>query len=150
MAGSVNKWIGIGNLGKDVETKFMPSGEPVASFSIACTETWKDKNGEKVEKTEWVNVVAFRKLAEICAQHLKKGAKIYVEGKLSTSSYEKNGEKRYSTKVIIDHMVMLGGGNGNGGNGGAKQQAPRAASSDQYSQTSPDNEGSYETSEIPF
>ena len=106
---SVNKWIGIGNLGRDPEVRYMPSGKAVASFSIACSESWKDKTtGEKQERTEWVNISCFDKLAEICGQYLKKGSQVYVEGKLKTDKYQKDGQDHYSTKVIISDMRMLG------------------------------------------
>lgn len=106
---SVNKWIGIGHLGKDPEVRYMPSGKSVANFSIACSESWKDKNtGEKQERTEWVNLTAFDKLGEICGKYLKKGAQIYVEGRLQTDKYDKDGQTHYSTKVIISDMKMLG------------------------------------------
>ena len=105
----LNKVELIGNLGRDPEVKYMPSGDAVASFSIACTESWKDKNGEKQERTEWVRISAFRRLAEICGEYLKKGSQVYIEGKLHTSEFEKDGVKRYSTEVIADEMKMLGG-----------------------------------------
>jgi single-strand DNA-binding protein len=105
----VNKWIGIGNLGKDPEVRSMPNGKSVASFSIACSESWKDKNtGEKVEKTEWVNCTAFEKLADIIGQYLKKGKQVYIEGRLQTDKYEKDGQTKYSTKVVVSDMKMLG------------------------------------------
>ena len=107
---SVNKWIGIGNLTKDPETRYMASGDAVTSVSIACNESWKDKNGQKQERAEFVNLVFFRKLAEVAAKYLKKGAPIYVEGKLQTDKYtDKQGVERYTTKVVVDQMQMLGG-----------------------------------------
>ena len=106
---SVNKWIGIGNLGKDPEVRHTTSGKAVASFSIACSESWKDKTtGEKQERTEWVNCTAFDKLGEICEKYLKKGSQVYVEGRLQTDKYQKDGQDRYSTKVVINDMKMLG------------------------------------------
>jgi len=111
MAKSLNKVMLIGNLGKDVETKLLPNGDAVCNFSIACSESWKDKNtGEKVEKTEWINVVAFRKLAEICDKWLSKGSKVYVEGKYQTRKWtDKDNNDRWSTEVLIHDMQMLGG-----------------------------------------
>jgi len=110
MAKSLNKVMLIGNLGKDPESKFLPNGDAVCNFSIACGESWKDKNtGEKVEKTEWINIVAFRKLAEICGKWLTKGSKVYVEGKYQTRKWEKDGVTHYSTEVLIHDMQMLGG-----------------------------------------
>lgn len=108
MPKSLNKCAFIGNLGQDPEIKFMNNGGAVCNLSIACTETWKNKDtGAKEEKTEWIRLVAFRKLAEICGEYLKKGNRIYVEGKFTTDKYDKNGVDTYATKVIIDDMIML-------------------------------------------
>ena len=104
---SLNKVIAIGNLGRDPEMKYMPNGDAVCNFSIACTESWK-KDGEKVEKTEWISCVVYRKLAEICGQYLKKGSQVYIEGKMQTRQWEKDGVKRYTTEVIVSEMKMLG------------------------------------------
>jgi single-strand DNA-binding protein len=105
---AVNKFIGIGNLGRDPEMRVMPSdGKYVTNISIAITESYKDKEGKKQEVTEWVNVVFFGKLAEIAGQYLKKGSKVYVEGKLKTEKYQKDGQDRYITKVIANSMQML-------------------------------------------
>jgi single-strand DNA-binding protein len=108
---SVNKVILIGNLGRDPETRYMQNGDCVTNFSIATSEKWIDKqSGEKNEKTEWHNIVAFRKLGEICGQYLKKGSSIYCEGKLNTQKYTgKDGIEKYQTKITIDSMQMLGG-----------------------------------------
>jgi single-strand DNA-binding protein len=109
----VNKVIILGNLGRDPETRYMPSGDAVTTFSVATSESWKDKNtGEKRESTEWHNCVAFRRLGEIAGTYLKKGSKIYLEGKLKTETYEKDGAKRYSTKIIVDQLQMLGSRDG--------------------------------------
>ncbi|MBI4547876.1 MAG: single-stranded DNA-binding protein [Ignavibacteriae bacterium] len=110
MAGrSLNKVILIGNLGKDPELSYIPSGVAVAKFSIATNERWKDQDGNLQERTEWHNIVAWRKLAEICGQYLKKGSKIYVEGKLQTRSWDdKNtGVKRYTTEIVANDLIML-------------------------------------------
>lgn len=105
---AVNKFIGIGNLGRDPEMRVMPSdGKYVTNISIAITESYKDKDGKKQEVTEWVNVVFFGKLAEIAGQYLKKGSKVYIEGKLKTEKYQKDGQDRYITKVIANSMQML-------------------------------------------
>lgn len=105
---AVNKFIGIGNLGRDPEMRVMPNdGKYVTNISIAITESYKDKEGKKQEITEWVNVVFFGKLAEIAGQYLKKGSKVYIEGKLKTEKYQKDGQDRYSTKVIANSMQML-------------------------------------------
>lgn len=111
MAKSLNKCQFIGNLGKDPETRYAPSGDAICNFSIACSDGYKDKNtGEQVDKTEWVNVVAFRKLAEICDKWLKKGSKVYVEGKMQTRKWQdKEGNDRWSTEILLDNMLMLGG-----------------------------------------
>jgi single-strand DNA-binding protein len=106
---AVNKWHGIGNLGKDPEMRFMPDGKAVANISIAITEKYKDKSGEQKEVTEWVNVAFFGKLAEIVGQYLHKGSQVYVEGKLRTEKYQKDGQDRYITKIIGESMQMVGG-----------------------------------------
>ena len=104
---AVNKFIGIGNLGKDPEMRFMPDGKAVTNFSIAISEKYKDKTGESKEVTEWVNVAYFGKLAEIAGEYLKKGSKVYVEGKMKTEKYSKDGVDRYTTKIIGEKMEML-------------------------------------------
>ena len=108
---SVNKWIGIGNLGADPESRVTASGEAVCNISIACTETWRDKaTGEKKEMTEWVRVGFFGKLAEIAGQYLRKGSQVYIEGSLRTRKWQdKNGQDRYITEIRGDVMKMLGG-----------------------------------------
>ena len=108
---SVNKVILIGNLGRDPELKSLPSGQPVANFSIATSEKWKDKStGETKEQTEWHNIIMFGKLAEIAGQYLKKGSSIFVEGRLQTRKWQdKNGQDRYTTEIIANEMKMLGG-----------------------------------------
>jgi single-strand DNA-binding protein len=113
---SVNKVILVGNLGRDPETRYMPDGGAVTNVSIATTETWKDKtSGEKQEKTEWHRVAFFGKLAEIAGEYLKKGSQVYVEGRLQTREWEKDGVKRYTTEIIADRMQMLGSRQGMGG-----------------------------------
>lgn len=103
----VNKVILVGTLGKDPETKFMPSGNQVTSFSVATSESWKDKSGEKQEVTEWHNITMFGKVAEIAEKYLKKGSKVYLEGKIKTEKYQKDGVDKYITKIICDQMQML-------------------------------------------
>jgi single-strand DNA-binding protein len=108
MANSVNKVILVGRLGKDPEVKYTQAGVPVARFTLATDESWKDQSGEKQQRTEWHNIVAWRKLAEICGQYLNKGKLIYLEGRLQTRSWEdKEGNKRYTTEIQADNMVML-------------------------------------------
>ncbi len=118
MSKSVNKVILIGNLGKDPEVKYTPSGVPVAKFSIATNERFKDKAGEWQDRTEWHNIVAWQRLAEIIGEYVKKGSKIYIEGKLQTSSWEdkQSGEKKYRTEIVAQELVLLGGrGEGDSG-----------------------------------
>lgn len=103
---SVNKCFFIGRLGKDPEIKFLESGNAVCKFSIAITEKWT-KDGEKKEHTEWVNIEAWGKLAEIAAEYLKKGSKCFVEGKLKTDKYEKEGQTHYSTKIVASNIQFL-------------------------------------------
>ncbi len=134
---SVNKVIIVGNLGRDPETRYLPSGEAVTNISVATTETWKDKaSGEKKEATEWHRVAFFGKLAEISGEYLKKGSQVYVEGRLRTRKYQdkETGKDRYSTEIIGDRMQMLGSRAGAGeprgeshGDSGAKGEAKPAA-----------------------
>lgn len=105
----VNKWIGIGRLTKDVDVRNTQSGTEIANFTIACNEKWFDKSsGEKKEKTEFVRIVTFGKLAETCARYLTKGKQVYIEGKLQTSSYEKDGVTHYATDIIAEKIQFLG------------------------------------------
>ena len=110
MANDLNQCNFIGRLGKDVDMRYMPSGEAVASFSLAVGSQWKDKQGEKQESTEWVNVTAFGKTGEICGQYLKKGSQVFVTGRMKTEKWtDKDGADRYTTKIICDRMQMIGG-----------------------------------------
>jgi len=113
---SVNKVILIGNLGKDPDVRYMPSGEAVTNITLATTDTWKDKtSGDKKEATEWHRVVFFRKLAEIAGQYLKKGSQVYIEGSLKTRKWQdKEGQDRYTTEIVADQMKMLGSRQGSG------------------------------------
>jgi single-strand DNA-binding protein len=114
--GSLNKATLIGNLGKDPEVRAIPSGAKVANFSIATTESYTGKDGQKVDKTEWHNIVMWRGLAEVAEKYLKKGSQVYIEGRLQTRSWDdQNGQKRYTTEIIADNMVMLGKPGGGGG-----------------------------------
>jgi len=111
MARGLNKVTLIGNLGKDPELKYTNSGVAVATFSLATSDSWKDQEGNMQERTEWHNIVAWRKLAEICGQYLKKGSQVYIEGKIQTRSYnDKEGVKKYITEIVADQLLMLGGG----------------------------------------
>ena len=125
---SVNKVIIVGNLGKDPETRFLPDGKAVCNFSVATTDTWKDKaTGDKKEATEWHRVSCFGRLAEICGEYLKKGSQVYVEGKLRTRKWhDKEGQDRYTTEIIADAMQMLGS---RSGMGGGEMREPAAAES---------------------
>jgi single-strand DNA-binding protein len=107
---SLNKLELIGYLGADPEVRYMPDGTAVANISVATTESWKDKDGEKQERTEWHRVVFFQKLAEIAGEYLKKGTQVFVEGKLRTRKWEdKQGVERYTTEMVVQNMLMLGG-----------------------------------------
>lgn len=131
MSKSVNKVILVGNVGKDPDIKYTPSGIPVAKVSLATNEKYKDKRGEWQERTEWHNLVFWQRLAEIVGEYVKKGSKVYIEGRLQTSSWEdkQSGEKKYRTEIVVADLVLLGAnGNGNGdhsrstGTDGARQE----------------------------
>lgn len=114
--GSVNKVILVGNLGKDAELRYTPQGAAVSSFSLATTEVWNDKGGQKQERTEWHRIVLWGRTAETLQDYLKKGKQIYVEGRLQTRSWDdKDGNKKYTTEIRADRVVLLGGGGGGGG-----------------------------------
>ena len=159
MAGkSVNKVILIGNLGKDPEVKFTPSGTPVAKFALATNERFKDKNGEWQDRTEWHNVVLWQRLAEIAGEYLKKGGKVYIEGRLQTRSWDdkQTGQKKYMTEVVASDLVLLGG-RGEGGGGGDYAGSSRGASSggNNFDQRTPESEPATASSpisdkDIPF
>jgi single-strand DNA-binding protein len=109
MAGGLNKAILIGNLGKDPEVRYTPSGLGVANFNIATSESWTNKEGAKETRTEWHRIVAFGKLAEICGEYLSKGKQVYIEGRIQTRDWEdQNGVKRYTTEIVANQMLMLG------------------------------------------
>jgi single-strand DNA-binding protein len=131
---SVNRVTLIGNLGKDPEMRYLPSGEASATLALATTETWKDKQGAKQEKTDWHRVEFIGRVAEVCGEYLKKGSSVYVEGRISYDSWDDKatGEKKYMTRIRGDRMQMMGSkpGGGSGGDasfedgGGAPQRAP--------------------------
>jgi single-strand DNA-binding protein len=123
---SLNKAMLIGNLGADPELKYMPSAKAVCNLRIATTETWKDKSGQKQEKTEWHRVTAWGTTAENCAKYLSKGKPVYIEGRIETRQYEKNGEKRYATEIVADKVVFIGGGSKDG-NAAPRDTAPSEA-----------------------
>ena len=163
MARGINKVILVGNLGADPETRYMPSGNAVTSIRIATSESWKDKQtGEQQERTEWHRIEFFGRLAEIAGEYLKKGRQVYVEGRLRTDEYEKDGVKRYSTKIVADEMQMLGGregggeGGGSGGYGGGAQQRERGPARGPQSAPAPRSASApmpsdnFDDDEIPF
>jgi len=120
---SVNKAIIVGNLGRDPEMRYTQNNTPVATFSVATTDQWTDKNGERQERTEWHRVVAWARLAEICGQYLQKGKQVYIEGRLQTREWEdQTGNKRYTTEIVANTMQMLG----RAGDMPARQDAPAA------------------------
>ncbi len=115
---SVNKVILLGNLGRDPETRYTTGGDAVTNLNIATSEQWKDKNGEKQERTEWHRVVLFGRQAEVAGEYLKKGRSVYIEGRLQTRKYtDKDGVEKYSTEIVADRMQLIGGGR-EGGSGG--------------------------------
>ena len=151
---SVNKVILLGNLGKDPEVKYTPSGTAVAKFSLATSYRYKDKNEQWQDQTEWHNIVAWARLAEIAGEYLKKGSKVYVEGRLQTHSWDdKNtNQKKYMTEVIANDLVLLSGrGEGTGDDGGSRA---RSASASHFDQRTPEAEpaatGPITDEDIPF
>ena len=171
MARGVNKVILVGNLGKDPETRYMPSGSAVTNLRIATTEAWKDKQtGDQQERTEWHSVAMFGRLAEIAAEYLRKGSQVYVEGKLRTRKWQdKEGKDRYTTEIVADEMQMLGsrggagagpkdagapasessGGSGGGGGMGGESRSSRNAPPAEDRAPPPADEGSFDD-DIPF
>jgi len=127
MARGVNKVILVGNLGKDPEVRYMPSGNAVANVTLATTDSWKDKQtGEKQERTEWHNIVFYSRLAEIAGEYLKKGSQVYVEGRLQTRKWQdKSGNDRYTTEIIANEMQMLGSRGGSAGYSADRAPAPQ-------------------------
>ena len=131
MARGINKVILVGNLGNDPEVRYAQSGSAITTLSVATSESWKDKDGNQQERTEWHRVKAFGRLAEIMGEYLKKGRQVYIEGSLRTEKYtDKNGVEKYSTDIIADEMQMLGGmgeGGGGGGQRGGGERSERPA-----------------------
>jgi single-strand DNA-binding protein len=141
MAKSVNKVILIGNLGKDPEVKYTPSGMAVANFTLATNERFKDKEGNWQDRTEWHSLVAFQRTAEIVGEYLKKGRSVYIEGKLQTRSWDdkESGQKKYRTEILVNDLVLLGGGREGGEGGGGGYSGSRGASkSSGFDQSGPD------------
>ena len=135
---SINKVILIGHLGSDPEKRFMPNGTATCRYSIATSETWKDKNGEKQERTEWHNIVMYRKLAEIAGEYLKKGRPVFIEGRLQTRKWQtKEGQDRYTTEIIAESMQMLGGRDSGGGSSSGSSNTssqPASQGNDEFNQ----------------
>jgi single-strand DNA-binding protein len=157
MAGkSVNKVILIGNLGKDPEVKYTPQGTPVAKITVATNERWKDKDGNWQDRTEWHNIVLWQRLAEIAGEYLKKGGKVYIEGRLQTRSWDdkQSGQKKYMTEIVANDLVLLGG-RGEGGGGGDFSGGSRS-SGNNFDQRAPEAEpagagaGPITDEDIPF
>lgn len=152
MPKSVNKVILIGNLGKDPEVKYTPSGTAVAKFSLATNERYKDKSGNWQDRTEWHNIVAWQRLAEIVGEYVKKGSKLYIEGRLQTSSWDdkESGQKRYKTEIVANDLVLL---SGRGEEGEARSRGA-AASGDHFDQRTPEGDHSQAAQitdeDIPF
>ena len=148
----VNKVILVGNLGNDPEVRYMPNGNAVANVSLATSETWKDKNtGDQQEKTEWHRVVFFNRLAEIVEQYVKKGTKLYIEGRLQTRSWEQDGVKRYTTEIVGNEMQMLdsrGGASQDFGGQQASAPAPQA-NQQEAAPAAPQNFDNFDD-DIPF
>jgi single-strand DNA-binding protein len=140
MAGSLNKVMIIGNVGRDPEMRYLQDGTPMTSFSVATSRSWTTPDGDRREETDWFNVVAWRKLAETCNQFVTKGRKVYIEGRLQTRSWEgQDGQKHYRTEVIAQQMILLDRRPGAGGQ------------TDEFTQRPPaDVEGQIEPDDLPF
>lgn len=150
---SVNKVILIGNLGKDPETRYLPSGDAVTNITVATTESWKDKkSGDKQEHTEWHRISFFGRQAEIAGEYLKKGSPVYIEGRIRTRKWQdKEGQDRYSTEIVADRMQLLGGrGSGGGGESGGTREPAAAGGGDAKAQ--PKKGGGFDDmdDDIPF
>lgn len=128
MPASLNRWTGIGNLGRDPELKYTPAGSAVCEFNMAVNETWRDQDGSEKSKVEWIRVVCWGKTAENVGEYLAKGSSVYVEGRLQTDEWEKDGVKRWTTKVISNRIQFLGGKGS--GQGGAASAAPATSADD--------------------
>ena len=159
MAGrSLNRVQLIGNLGKDPEIKYTPQGTPVAKLAIATNERFKDKSGEWQDRTEWHNVVLWQRLAEIAGEYLKKGGKVYIEGRLQTRSWDdkQSGQKKYMTEVVASDMILLGGrGEGAGSDSSGGSRGATSAGGNNFDQRTPEPEhaaasGPITDEDIPF
>jgi len=150
--GSVNKVILVGNLGRDAELRYTPGGAAVATLNMATTEVWNDKSGQRQEKTEWHRVVLWGKTAESLNEYLTKGKQIYVEGRLQTRQWDdKDGNKRYTTEIRGDRVVLLGGGGGGGrGGGGGSRGGGASESGGDFGAPSPESSAPLTDDDIPF
>ena len=151
----INKAILIGNLGADPELRYTQTGTPVATFNIATTRRWKDKDGQQQEETEWHRIVAWSRLAEICGEYLNKGSRVYVEGRLQTRKWQdQNGNDRYTTEIIAQEMKMLSprgeGGGGYGGGGGYDPGPAAGGPSGGYGEDPFSGGGGSTGNDVPF
>ena len=147
MARGINKVILVATVGKDPEVKYMPSGGAVVNLTAATNESWKDKQtGEKKERTEWHRLTYYNRLAEIVGEYVRKGSQIYIEGRLRTRDYEKEGQKHYVTEIMVDEMQMLGGRGGAGGDRSMRDEAPSRAPM----ASEPAGAGDFQDDDIPF
>ena len=150
---SVNKVILVGRLGKDPETRYMTNGEAVTNVTLATSENWKDKGGEKQEKTEWHNLTFYRRLAEVAGEYLKKGSMIYVEGKIQTRKWQdKEGKDRYTTDIIVNEMQMLSSKSGASGSFEVVDKPTASAATPAASKPAPAKAGGFDNfdDDIPF
>ena len=138
------KLVIVGRLGRDPEMRFTPAGKAVTNFTMATSETWKDDSGERQERTEWHRIVIWGKLAEVASKYLTKGSQVYIEGRLQTREWEKDGQKHYTTEIVASSLTMLGGGADPAGNG-AKTERKSSGDEDFY-----DGAGSGGFEDIPF
>jgi len=157
MAGKgINKVILLGNLGKDPELKYTPQGTPVAKFSLATSDRYKDKDGNWQDRTEWHNITAWGRTAEIAGEYLKKGRQVYIEGALRTHSWDdkQTGQKKYMTEVVVNDLVLLSGGRGEGGGDFSGSSRGASAGGNNFDQRTPEHEpaasGPITDEDIPF
>jgi len=149
MARSVNKVILVGNLGKDPELRYTPTNLPVATFTLATNERFKDKDGNWQERTEWHNIVAWQRTAEIANEYLKKGRQVYIEGRIQNRSWDdkQTGEKKYRTEIVVSDMMLLGGGPRDGEGSSAPAQRSRPAGNN-FEQRGPDYDSAPASTQI--
>ena len=148
----VNKVILIGRLGKDPELRYTPGGQAVASFTVATSERWNDKSGQRQERTEWHNIVAWARLAELANQYLKKGSPAYIEGRITTRSWDdRDGNKKYKTEIVANTIQFLGSGSGSGASEmGGPDSGASSGGGTPYSEPLPAGPGPVAEEELPF